>query len=259
MTAYGCREQLFDTSGGYTDATCGTSLAAPVVAGAAALHIDRHRDDHGSIPDPGSVYVNLLLMGDRQAASGYRTTRFDGLWGAGRLQTRYFNDAGMDAPAFRASGSVCVDHAEDFILPIDPDANGVPRPIPSDADYLKAALWWYDHRHGDAPSSYTVDNIDLRLQRDTGYPGAAVWSDVAGATSNAAAKENKEFLFQLSTASTLDDRPARLRIKGTNVTSDDEGCGTNSMLVYWAYFYEDSDRDDANGPSAAAVDPEDEH
>jgi hypothetical protein len=102
-----------------------------------------------------------------------------------------------------------------------------------------------------------VDNIDLRLQRDT--TGSGAWEDVAGASSNAPAKENKEFLFVRATTSTLDGRKLRLKIKGTNVTSDGEGCGTNSMKVYWAFFWEDEDRDDAGKPLLAGIDPEDEH
>jgi hypothetical protein len=43
---------------------------------------------------------------------------------------------------------------------------------------------------------------------------------------------------------------------GYNVTSDDAGCGTNSMKVYYAYFYEDSARDDVDGRSASDVEVE---
>ncbi|MBU1413968.1 hypothetical protein KKD52_18640 [Myxococcota bacterium] len=42
----------------------------------------------------------------------------------------------------------------------------------------------------------------------------------------------------------------RLRIQGTNVACDACACGTNSMRVHLAYFYEDSARDDADGPDA---------
>ena len=36
--------------------------------------------------------------------------------------------------------------------------------------------------------------------------------------------------------------------RGQNVTCDACGCGTNSMRVHLAFFYEDSARDDADGP-----------
>ncbi len=41
----------------------------------------------------------------------------------------------------------------------------------------------------------------------------------------------------------------KLEIYGYGVTADNEGCGTNSMKVYWTYLWEDNDRDDADGPS----------
>jgi hypothetical protein len=37
-----------------------------------------------------------------------------------------------------------------------------------------------------------------------------------------------------------------LEFIGANVTADLEGCGTNSMQIWWAYFWEDSMRDDAD-------------
>ena len=48
----------------------------------------------------------------------------------------------------------------------------------------------------------------------------------------------------------------RIRIRGTSVTTDNEGCGTNSIRVYAALFMEDSARNDANGPDWT-IDPED--
>ena len=42
----------------------------------------------------------------------------------------------------------------------------------------------------------------------------------------------------------------KLEIYGWDVTADHTVCGTNSMKVYYAYFYEDSDRDDADGPGS---------
>jgi len=43
---------------------------------------------------------------------------------------------------------------------------------------------------------------------------------------------------------------------GNNVTHDTALCGSNAMLVHWAYFYEDDDRDDGNGPTLSEIDPE---
>lgn len=40
----------------------------------------------------------------------------------------------------------------------------------------------------------------------------------------------------------------RLRLYGYRVTSDNIGCGTDSIRTYYAWLYEDSDRDDSDGP-----------
>lgn len=46
-------------------------------------------------------------------------------------------------------------------------------------------------------------------------------------------------------------------IQGFDVQADNVGpCGTNSMLVYYAYFYEDDARNDADGPSSGEIQPE---
>ncbi len=39
-------------------------------------------------------------------------------------------------------------------------------------------------------------------------------------------------------------------VQGYSVTADNEGCGSNKMKVYYAYFYEDSARDDVDGPGS---------
>lgn len=48
----------------------------------------------------------------------------------------------------------------------------------------------------------------------------------------------------------------RLDFVGSLVGADDAGCGTNSMLVYYAYFDEDDARDDPEGPTPASIDRE---
>ena len=36
----------------------------------------------------------------------------------------------------------------------------------------------------------------------------------------------------------------RLKVSGASVTSDEEACGTNGTLVYYAWMFEDNYRDD---------------
>jgi hypothetical protein len=143
ITAYGCRTRTFNLSGTYgwedSGTPCGTSLSTPTVTAAAANFSDWFMTTHGNLIDnPGILYVNMLLMGDRQGESGFRTTRFDGLWGGGRLQARQFMDSTMDAPWEWASGWSCIDHGEDYS--VNMNVSGGPQPLPSDAGYVKAAL-----------------------------------------------------------------------------------------------------------------------
>ena len=44
-----------------------------------------------------------------------------------------------------------------------------------------------------------------------------------------------------------------LRLTGWNITSDGEGCGTNSMRVWVTALIEDDDRDDGDGPGYVTV------
>ena len=102
------------SSGPGPSAFCCTSSSTPVVAGSAALFRQWFKDAHGSaIDDPGLLYVNLLLMGDRQMEGGIpglsrQNVGFDGLWGAGKLRLRLFDSLGLDGPFTWSSGSVCV-------------------------------------------------------------------------------------------------------------------------------------------------------
>jgi hypothetical protein len=72
--------------------TCGTSYAAPQVAGAAALMKDYFlANSETFITIEGRPFVVMLAMGDRQGESGKVTTGFDPVWGAGRFQMRRFD------------------------------------------------------------------------------------------------------------------------------------------------------------------------
>ena len=106
-------------------------------------------------------------------------------------------------------------------------------------DDLKIALFWYDRRH---ETGTAIDNIDLRLRTTGGTP----------LLSSLSTTDNKERVFLNSAGS----KALKFEIIGTNVTADNEGCGANKMLVYWAYFFEDDARDDADDPTASVVDPE---
>ncbi|MDD9941919.1 MAG: S8 family serine peptidase [Myxococcales bacterium] len=244
ITAYGCRNVLFDADGGYYTYTgdfgdyipCGTSYSAPTVGALAVDLTDWWRTNlDNAIEDPGLLYVNLLLMGDREGPSGEMDSGFDGLWGGGRLKARKWDAYGMDSPWYAEAYSVCVDHGETVEFPLN-----FGLPLPLDVDVAKAVIYWYDRHH---ELGTAIDNIDLALVRaDTGTP----------LRESNSITDNKERVFYEDPGGL----PLRVEISGTSVTSDLSGCGFNSQRVYYAFFYEDSDRDDFEGPYASEVEPE---
>jgi hypothetical protein len=234
LAAYGYRKMLFDTAGGYSRSGGGTSYAAPTVTATALDFIDHYKHEYSDLIDnPGILAANLLLMGNRQTQSSSKSLYgYDNLYGAGALRARRYDSAGMDAPWRYSNGWVCISDKESYVLSINDSLA-----LSSDVDTFKAVLWWYDSRH---ESNGTVDDIDLRLQTTA---GTTLRSSVS--------VDNKERVFYQG----VGGKAIQLQIYGYNVTADDTGCGTNSMKVYYAYYYEDSDRDDSDGPNAS-VDPD---
>jgi len=226
VTATACRTKALDAYGGYTTQDCGTSFAAPTVTGAALDFVDWYKSNVGdSIDQPGRLFASLLLFGDRQQESGGKmTTRFDHLWGAGRLKMRMFNTYGMDRPYKWVLGRGCISHHSTVTYTF-PNP-----PVESDADIFKAVLFWYDRRH---ENGSTIDNLDLKL-----YDGTTLLRQSNDSY------DNKERIYY----SGIGGKSISLKIYGANVTADNEGCGTNRMRFYFAAFYEDSARDDAEGP-----------
>jgi hypothetical protein len=238
VSAYACRELLFDAQLGYAGLSCGTSLATATVTAAAVDYASWYRTFNGStfIDDPGVMFTALLIQGDRQqAAAGLLTSEFSRLWGAGRLKMRKGDDAGMDSPTLWRFGSTCVGDGQEVPIPINGGAV-----LQDDVDDLKAVIYWYDPQH---EVGIQIDDIDLYLE------------DTSGAVlrSSDTVLDNKERVYRSDAGGTA----YQLRLVGADVTYDGFApCGANSMLVYWSYFYEDDDRDDANGPTAAEIDPE---
>ena len=211
---------------------CFTSYAAPAAAGAAIDFADHYFYHNGSfLEDPGLLFVSMLLMGDRFSDynGAYLTSQFDSLYGAGRMKMRRWDTVGLDAPSGYRLGSTCVDNGKTYTIHLADGATLSP-----DVDAIKAAIYWYDRRHADG----TLDDIDLELWRGSTL---VEWSNKE--------EEEKERVVYLGVPSAKYD----LKIIGYNVTSDEAGCGTNSMRVYYAFFYEDSDRDDAEGPGPEIV------
>jgi len=227
---------MFDSSGGYSLAECGTSYASPTIAASATVFAEFYRDTFSyAIDNPGIMYANLLLMGDREIGSqtggvGKLNVGYQYISGAGRFKMRKWDNAGMDAPFEWATGYTCVDDGKAVKI-IDS------KTIPADVDFIKAVIWWYDRAH---ESGNPIDDIDLSLK----YTGGPVLIH------SSSADDNKERIYYNDNFFTgpIQNKKVDLEIIGNSVSTDVEGCGVDSMMVYYAWMYEDNDRDDSDGP-----------
>lgn len=239
LTAFGYRSLLpwIAANDSYLTIAGGTSFATPTVTAAAINFIDFYKRANNSnfVDNPGVLFANMLLMGDRQGESGKLSTGFDALFGAGRMKMRLATAAGMDAPALWKTGWACVGDGAVFTVPVNSGAK-----LSAAVNDFKAVLFWYDRRH---ETGAAIDDLDLELHT------------VGGTTplkSSADQWDNKERVYH----SAIGGQAVELRIVGYNVTADVEGCGNNSQLVYYAYFYEDDARDDPEGPTSNVIDRE---
>ena len=204
-----------------------TSSSTPVVAGAAALFREWWLDDIGSaINNPERLYVQMLLMGDRTGESSTLTTGFDGLWGAGKLRLRKYDAAGMDAPAGLRWGNTCVDDEDYVYIDLHPSW----QTLPGDINMLKTVIWWYDTRHDDGTAHA---KIDLAIQWDDN----STWTDVATSETD----DNRQHVYIEP-----NNVAYRAEFYGRDVSgiTTSQGCGTDSIKVWFAAYMEDSDRDD---------------
>ncbi|MBN2797612.1 MAG: S8 family serine peptidase [Deltaproteobacteria bacterium] len=202
----------------------GTSGATPVVTGFAAVFRQWYRAVRSDlIDDPGILYANLLLMGDRaDALDGRLEVGFDSLTGAGRLRGRRFDELGLDGPYAWGTGRVCVRAGEGVAIPLT-------QGLDPDIDTLKVVTWWYDHRHDEGVPH---DKLTLRVQEQRDER----WWTVSADDSD----DSKQRVFI--------QRPHpgsdwRLQLVGRDVTSDHEGCGPDAARVYYAFLLEDQDRE----------------
>ena len=176
------------------------------------------------IDDPGIVYANMLLWGDRTATTGLLTSGYSNLWGAGKLRLRA--PVLLDAPSRWATGRTCVHANGAFVHVMTP--NG---PLSSDVDVMRIVVWWYDHRHDGG-----TDNDRMKLRVEKRLPAGA-WSNHATPplTDDNRLRYHEDF--------PPGGYEYRFKVEPVSVTSDVEGCGNNSAFIHWAYFWEDSDRE----------------
>ena len=224
----------------------------PVVAGSLAVLTDFMMDFYPAMAgEPGHIYSLMLLMADGRLSSGSKASfnEFDSLWGGGYFQMRLFTSAGMDAPSRVRFGVVNVANSKVVSIGLNPNGLGVNQSLPASVDHVRGAAWWMEPDL--TPASPKLAQIDFALC-STGTGGTC-----QTVTPNLDNKKRLRKTF----AGGPGTRPFVLRLTGTQVASNDfSGWCNNGSLnqsewcyrrVYYAVLYEDTARDDVDGPCAA--------
>jgi hypothetical protein len=204
----------------------GSSYAAPHVTGAAALLMDRWTASFGDAQahQPGRMHSALLMMGDGCGDAG--TAGLHGCWGAGRLRMRRFDTYGLDAPyKFKSErvvfSSGFTSYASDLNV-----SGGANQALSSDVDAFVAVAWC---RH--------INIVD---------PGF-VWLRLYDVDTSADAVSTAE----LGEKTRIMADPAAHRHKVILTVADVDWVAEGGTVdCYLTWLWEDSARDDANGPGA---------
>ncbi|MBK7397126.1 MAG: S8 family serine peptidase [Myxococcales bacterium] len=146
----------------------GTSLAAPVVAGGAAL-LRNMFWQQGWLSDatPQTLTSLIAVLGDSwDSSTGTdRGSGFSKISGAGRLRLHYFGGAGPYGPSdmtgawYFSKGTASVAQGAESCFPLSP--SGGTQPLPSTIQEVKVAATW--NEHGGGSSGAPAADIDLSL------------------------------------------------------------------------------------------------
>ena len=223
----------------------GTSYATPVVSGAMANLKHHLMNMLGAswANDPGTLIASLLVMADREreADTGYNpiTMEHDDLWGAGRLRARRFDAAGMDAPRRARWFTWTMADGDSTTWLTHPDTSGNNQALPSDVEWLNVALWWHEPNYGIYPGPA---DVSLKLKRVM-----PPWSYAHENT-----EPQKQRLLMSGTVG-LGGYEWEVQVTGVNVPTSvdpDYFYGQQKRQMHMVVFWEDRDRDDADGPDS---------
>lgn len=249
--------------------TGGTSFAAPVVTASAVILTDHYRRwlmKSDLLDDPGALYSNLLLMGDRstgESSTNPPTKSFSGFdrnYGAGRLRMRKFDTTsksflggvgGMGVPFMQESSSSCIGVGETLQINLN-----MMTALPNGIDVCKFVLWWYDRRHETLTDRDRIVNIDIRLVRCD-----ASWKPIEILAESASALDNKERIFFAPPGGLSGLRLAVeiVGVSGFIAGFDYGGCAPGKIRFYYSYFCESSARPGPGlffNPDGTGVEPE---
>ncbi len=229
--------------GGTYGAFGASSGATPVVAGSAACLKEHFLTVFGSsiANEVGFLYATMLLEADGQLEDGsYANTLdpMDELYGAGRLRMRMFNSAGMDAPwRMRLFSRVIEDGELAADMPVNPDGSGINQPLSSDVDRLRVSCFWHEPNIENG-STWCAD-IGLSIEGSNGF------IYYSGTDS-----DPRQHIYL---GNAVQGHSWTIRLLGNDVPlSLDSNYRylKDERKVYVAVYWEDGDRDDADGPSA---------
>ena len=225
--------------------SCGSSYSAPQVTASLNLVMEFVEDAMPGIAlSPGALYAIGLLMTDGADLTGWpdhiTSDAFDVETGGGHLLLRLPTSDGMDAaeltPADSSTNtwefsisSTPVHEGSSYLIPVNSGD-----PIPSDADYLKAAAWFFEPNY-----AYLMSPADIKLR---------LKNLTHGLTYSAAASQDQK--LRAGTGVVQGDQYI-IELTGTSVpTSSDPDYlyGTSFRIVNVAHYWEDGDRDDSDGP-----------
>jgi len=207
----------------------GTSMAAPVVAGAAALVKDQYLSSGQTwINLPGRLQAVMLSMGDRHAAAwkGAATTQqtsgSDRLWGLGKLKLRlYESGGGLGAWGNHVRTTTFVPASGDVVYA--PFA----APMPAGVTMVKCVMM----QNEDMSSKDDVSKIDLIMRLRQPVDGAcSVAGGAVTATRTDLSRDVKKMGAIEDSQATVAGRCLEVTLESEHVTAS--GVTTNTVCTY---------------------------
>jgi hypothetical protein len=212
----------------------GTSWAAPVVGGAAAIFKDWYIFTFGQAAAnyPGKIFVNLLNFGDRKNLTTSASDYFSNSYGAGRLRLRLPRNEGMDTPWRWHTYMTTLADGQSHMVWMGP-INDEQGEIPTEVNFLKLALWWYEPNTADGQPKPAI-SVDL-------------WDETYPPTVEAHfSLSDQKIHFIRDDYETTFDQFVGGQAYAFVINADYIPSGTRT--IYWTFFWEDLARDDADGP-----------